>query len=167
MLMFKTCTKCYILKETKMFCSRKESKDGLRSWCMECQRLNSEEWKLKNPDKAIQMAKKSDSKRSKKRHKTTKLWEKNNPEMLRTKRLRKYGLTIAQYDSMLERQNNKCAICKTHKDQFKKPLYVDHRHSDKIVRGLLCMKCNCAISFFQDNPDICDAAAFYLRSLDG
>lgn len=147
-----------------MFCKRKESKDGLRSWCMECQRTNSDEWKTNNPSKSIEMAKKSDNKRIHKRRKTTKIWEKNNPETIRAKRLRKYGLTTSQYDSMLECQNDRCAICNRHKSEFKKPLYVDHRHSDKTVRGLLCMKCNCAISFLDDNPNLLDAAAFYLRS---
>ena len=58
---------------------------------------------------------------------------------------RKYGITFDDYLSMLGKQGHSCAICKA---PFKKPdgtlrrICVDHCHSCKKVRGLLCYQCN-------------------------
>jgi hypothetical protein len=65
-----------------------------------------------------------------------------------TKTLKKYGLTIEDYNKIGESQNWLCAIC-----GLLKPLVIDHYHvkgfkrmqpeKRKIfVRGLLCIYCN-------------------------
>lgn len=45
---------------------------------------------------------------------------------------------------MLEAQDFKCALCRRHKDSFKRgyALAVDHCHETGKVRGLLCCTCN-------------------------
>lgn len=58
---------------------------------------------------------------------------------------RKYGLTLEQYDTMLERQGGRCAICRKPPRRIR--LAVDHDHkraNDRLkgVRGLLCTYCN-------------------------
>jgi len=83
----------------------------------------------------------------------------------------KHGLTYDRYCHMWEDQYGKCAICG-------KPLsigpapnlkyrifypVVDHNHSTGAIRGLLCSSCNSGIGYLQDRPEICDAAAKYLR----
>lgn len=55
---------------------------------------------------------------------------------------RKYGISLAQYNQMLARQQNSCALCKKHKSHFSKNLAVDHNHKSGKVRGLLCFYCN-------------------------
>lgn len=51
-----------------------------------------------------------------------------------------YGLTAAQYDTLLRAQGGRCAICRA-KPKSKR-LAVDHDHKTGAVRGLLCSRCN-------------------------
>ena len=71
-----------------------------------------------------------------------------------------YGVTIADYDAMLELQNGGCAICGggTSKNHFA----VDHDHSTGEVRGLLDAECNKALGRFRDDAARFRSAAAYL-----
>ena len=51
-----------------------------------------------------------------------------------------YGITLAQYASMLKRQGGRCAICG--RPPKRRNLDVDHDHATGRVRGLLCFNCN-------------------------
>lgn len=53
-----------------------------------------------------------------------------------------YKLSVAQYNKMLVRQNNRCAICEISQSSLKRQLVVDHDHKTGRVRGLLCNPCN-------------------------
>lgn len=84
-----------------------------------------------------------------------------NPSLQRAYFIKKkYGLTLEKYKSMEDSQKGVCAICLG--PPGKKPLHVDHCHTSKEVRGLLCSTCNMAIGLFKDSPDILRAAASYL-----
>lgn len=52
--------------------------------------------------------------------------------------VRIYGITLDQYNELLERQNYSCALCKRHESEFNTRLAVDHNHATGEVRGLLC-----------------------------
>ena len=54
---------------------------------------------------------------------------------------KKYGITMSQYDEMLERQSGKCAICERPPPSNTR-LAVDHNHQSGEIRGLLCGRCN-------------------------
>lgn len=56
--------------------------------------------------------------------------------------LRIYGITLDQYNELLFKQNDRCAICERHKEEFKTNLAVDHNHVTGEIRGLLCSYCN-------------------------
>jgi hypothetical protein len=78
-----------------------------------------------------------------------------------------YGVTLTEYNYILEEQGGCCAICKrelTARAQGGpgRPV-VDHRHHDSKVRGILCSNCNCGIGFLQDDPIILEKAAEYLK----
>jgi hypothetical protein len=91
-------------------------------------------------------------------------WRKEHPEVIYASNLKRYGITLADYDQMLKRQKGVCAICKkpeTHSRQRR--LSVDHNHETGEVRGLLCARCNRALGMFNDNPDLLRSAARYLR----
>ena len=51
-----------------------------------------------------------------------------------------YGITIQEYDQMLENQGGKCAICGG--GTSKRHLQLDHDHKTGEPRGLLCGNCN-------------------------
>lgn len=61
-------------------------------------------------------------------------------------RLKKYGLTVADFNKMSIDQNGRCALCK---NLPKNTLVVDHDHKTGRVRGLLCEGCNLALGFFE------------------
>jgi len=70
----------------------------------------------------------------------------------------KYGISLADFNILKEKQNGKCAIC--HNEDI---LYVDHCHKSNKVRGLLCQKCNTAIGFFNDDTERMLSAVNYLK----
>jgi hypothetical protein len=78
---------------------------------------------------------------------------------------RKYGLTLEQYDAMLEAQGGVCAICRQPRPE-ERTLHVDHDHTTGAVRGLLCFTCNNALGDFRDSADLFHAAAAYLERDD-
>ena len=71
-----------------------------------------------------------------------------------------YGISMAEYEAMFERQGGACAICK----RTGVTLCVDHCHLTGEVRGLLCSQCNSAIGFCSDDPTVLQAAAQYLQA---
>lgn len=97
------------------------------SRCVDCHRKWSRQWHAKNPKRA--------------KHLMRKYRLKNN-----------FGLTVERYEEMLRGQNERCAICKEHKDSFDKAFAVDHCHKTGRIRGLLCSNCNAGVGFFRDDP---------------
>lgn len=73
-------------------------------------------------------------------------------------KLKRYGLTLGEYDGLLIAQRGKCAICAA-----EVPLCIDHCHESGQVRGLLCRECNLAIGLFADDAARLRAAAEYLE----
>jgi hypothetical protein len=85
------------------------------------------------------------------------------PQQMRRKRHleRKYSITPAQFDVMIEAQGNRCAICDT--PEPKKGWHVDHCHDTSKVRGILCGHCNVGIGHLRDNVTNLREAAAYLE----
>jgi len=77
----------------------------------------------------------------------------------------RYGITPEDYNSLLELQECRCAICGIHNDDLSDSLCVDHDHETGKVRGLLCRPCNLAIGNMRDNPRLLHKAGKYLENL--
>lgn len=73
----------------------------------------------------------------------------------------KYGITLEEYDQMMEDQNYGCAIC-GESCKINKNLTIDHNHRTGKVRGLLCSKHNRAIGLLEDDPEMLEKALTYL-----
>lgn len=72
---------------------------------------------------------------------------KRSPEKHREYQLKcRYNLTPEQFEAMLQKQDNRCAICKVKPDYM---LSIDHNHKTQEVRGLLCQRCNIAVGFIE------------------
>lgn len=139
-----TCTKCQTTKPATDFTLDKRRKTGRASWCRGCKaayyQANKGIWQRQD-----RTAYKREY------HQRTRL-------SARAKRLlREYGITIEQYQAMVDEQEGRCAICRR-----EKPLFVDHCHVKGDIRGLLCDLCNRGLGFFGDNPVWLRAAAAYL-----
>ena len=79
----------------------------------------------------------------------------------RTRLLKRYGMTVAEYDEMLSSQGGGCAVCGRRPDGRRR-LAVDHEHGTGRPRGLLCTRCNRGIGLFEDDPALLAHAASYL-----
>lgn len=81
--------------------------------------------------------------------------------------LRRYGLTVEQYDAMLAEQSCVCALCGNPANpdgvRAASRLHVDHDHTTGQVRALLCNHCNRGIGAFVDDPDLLRRAAEYIE----
>jgi hypothetical protein len=74
-----------------------------------------------------------------------------------------FGLTLEDFDRMLEQQNGVCAICEKECPTGQR-LGVDHDHVTGKIRGLLCRKCNSGIGQFGDSLDLVKKALAYLEA---
>ena len=88
----------------------------------------------------------------------------------RKSRLNTFGLSLNDYQDMLEKQGGTCAICGSPETQLRygtlSRLAVDHCHITGTVRGLLCSKCNLGLGKFKDNWVLVENAMEYLQSSD-
>ena len=83
---------------------------------------------------------------------------------------RNYGISLKQYNQILEEQGGLCKICETDNPKGRKTgrgnvtsLYVDHCHKTGKVRGLLCNTCNRAIGYIGENTDTLSRMITYLN----
>jgi hypothetical protein len=96
----------------------------------------------------------------------TRQWKESRPKLREEYKLKTYGLTIEQFEQMLEAQEGRCAIC----GEFPyeelngktKKLAVDHDHITGKVRALLCSGCNGGLGLFRDNIETLNNAISYL-----
>lgn len=76
---------------------------------------------------------------------------------------RTFGITLEDYDAMLERQGGRCAICRTSEPGTRLGRWcIDHDHRTDAIRSLLCNACNSGLGAFGDNPAVLMAAVSYL-----
>ena len=82
--------------------------------------------------------------------------------------LKQYGLSVEQYEAMVEYQDHKCKVCGEEESAMDKNgthrrLAIDHDHDTGQIRGLLCSKCNTALGSFRDNVENLKRAILYLE----
>lgn len=74
--------------------------------------------------------------------------------------LRRYNLTLEQFQELLDKQGGCCAICgaTTATKKGNRAFYIDHDHTccdqpnrscGECIRGLLCHWCNCKIGWLE------------------
>jgi hypothetical protein len=72
----------------------------------------------------------------------------------------RYGITLAEYNDLVESQDGKCHLCGNPPDY--RGLCVDHDHYSGEVRKLLCRSCNWGLGKFKDDPKLLMKAAQYI-----
>lgn len=81
-------------------------------------------------------------------------------------RIRRYGLTVSEYQAMLKAQDNRCALCLGDWRGWNgSGPHIDHDHVTGRVRGLLCGHCNSSLGRFGDDPALLRRAADYLEAI--
>ena len=125
----KTCRTCGEVKALKHYHKAKVNTDGYEHRCKDCKKAitQTEEFKEKRRQRSYKYALKHH-----------------------------YGLTVEDYEQMIEDQGNRCACCGDHWDnvvsrQAHARWCVDHNHETGEVRGLLCNACNAMLGHAQDS----------------
>jgi hypothetical protein len=150
----KFCSGCKTVLPIERF--SKPKRDGYTSRCSECLRIEGREKHKKNMSNPEYRAKKAKYMRELRLRKP-RSYEQRKKEWLKSL----YGMTVEDYNSLLNSQNEVCAIC-SQPCKTKKGLAVDHNHITGKIRGLLCANCNGAIGMLQEDPDIIEKAKQYI-----
>lgn len=77
---------------------------------------------------------------------------------------RTYGITLIQYNELLERQGHRCGVCNRTDEELGQTLSVDHNHATGAIRGLLCTYCNRYVVGRHKEGTLLSAAGRYLSS---
>jgi hypothetical protein len=82
----------------------------------------------------------------------------------RTDHLKRYGITINEWEKMFEKQGKICALCGSdvpakHSNRWN----TDHDHDTGIIRGIICCSCNNGLGLFKDDPVLLRKAANYIE----
>ncbi len=146
----KTCSSCLIEQPVSEFYRHKNYPDGYRSSCKTC---SKEYERLRYLKHKILGTK----------------YYKNKPSSVRRQNYKSnFGITIEQYDELLEKQDHKCAVCHTHEDDLSKRLAIDHDDVTNEIRGLLCNKCNLhLISDHRESTIFKNAITYLERTFTG
>lgn len=134
----KYCPKCEKDLPVGAFADNKTAKHGKSSYCKRCHStLSSEAYKNKRSEPVFKL------------------------KRYASKIKRQYGVSLNDYATLLTAQNGQCAICCA-SSYPRAHLDIDHNHDTKVIRGLLCRRCNNAIGLFRDNPKLATTAILYL-----
>ncbi len=144
-----SCPNCKTVRLARSDVVKKALKQRDEFWCLPCRNKT----RVHKPRKYV-------GTKEERRKQTVKNWATNNRDKVLDQRYKKrYGISYADYKTMLAKQKNKCLIC-----NVEDMLVVDHNHKTNEVRGLLCNGCNCAIGLLRDDPAILQSAITYLES---
>jgi hypothetical protein len=137
----KTCSRCQIPKHQKEFYKSQWNRDGLACQCKKCAQKTNKEYREAHPETV-----KATSKNYYKNH-TKKCRTANRAGHYR----RSFNLSLADIETIKAYQNNQCAICGVSLNSRRPNL--DHRHTDGLIRGFLCWRCNRALGVYRDRID--------------
>jgi hypothetical protein len=77
---------------------------------------------------------------------------------------KEHDLTVEDYRTMLDAQDDRCAICSRPFAEAGHQINVDHCHRTGVIRGLLCRACNLGLGHFDDNVQTLQNAIAYLNA---
>lgn len=132
------CTRCLKEKSLENFYPklRPSGKQDYAARCKICQNALREEYYAKNPEKKVLTNRRS--------------------------QLTKYGITPKDFDRLYAAQSGRCTGCGIHQSELDKRISVDHCHTTKEVRGLLCQPCNMILGLAKDDVNTLNTLVKYL-----
>lgn len=132
----KFCSKCGMFKPSDLTHFRRASakKGGLYSYCRDCHNKTNRAY-----------------------------FAANRGAQVGRKLMERYGITLDEYERMLEEQGGHCAICEKTEGARGRRLHVDHCHTTGRVRGLLCSTCNRGIGMLRDDVELMRRALAYME----
>ena len=139
----KICSSCKVKKQFADFHKSTRSKNGYTPYCKLCAKSKAKEWYQRNP---------------KERAENQRNWYIKHRGAIRK---RKYGLNDKDYNELFLKQRGKCVICRLSFSELI-PACVDHDHTTKKIRGLLCRKCNLKVGWLENERRFVKLAFKYL-----
>lgn len=132
------CTKCRESKPSDHFSldARKVRRLGRQCHCKACGAKAARSWRTRNREHCTKIRKR---------------WESAHPQ----RHLSKYGITLADKQRIFKNQGEVCAACGS--NQHGSPKHtgdgwcLDHDHTTKQVRGVLCWSCNMALGHSRES----------------
>jgi hypothetical protein len=82
-------------------------------------------------------------------------------------KLRRYGITLEEFDAMLAAQGGHCAVCERTCNDDGSRLCVDHDHKTGEIRGILCRRHNAILGLADDDVQAFTRLAEYLLNTRG
>lgn len=143
----KTCTVCKEELPYESYHKSKVTKDGYGYRCRECDKKARHKYREANRDRFRQIARKKQLKFA-------------------------YGITLDDYDKILESQGGGCGICGSKKNlsaygkHISPNFSVDRCHKTDKVRGLLCNNCNRGLGLLGDNIEGVQKTLDYLNKAE-
>jgi Recombination endonuclease VII len=153
----KMCTQCKMTMPLESFFRNKRTRDGRGTWCKSCHTAHVLAKRALDPE-AWRASARANAQR----------WrDANKEESARRVRaahlMKNYGLTVEQYDELLERQDGRCGLC--HQELTTQAL--DHDHETGAVRGIIHTRCNLALALLGDSLEGVQRALDYLTRTTG
>jgi hypothetical protein len=130
--------------------------------CKPCTIRRNEERKQKYPERVRELANARVQRYRDRMPKEKKIAKGRQGNLAKVLKL--HGLTHEQHATMVEAQDNRCAICGASPGGRFKHLAIDHCHATGKVRGLLCTTCNLTIGGFKDDVARFRAAIAYIET---
>jgi hypothetical protein len=165
----KRCSKCGSWKTFGDFYEAAGMRDGFRSDCKACN-LAAKAARYRADPEAAKRRVRAWQINNYERYRAAQNARRGTPEGKRALReghpTRKFGITIADYERLLQEQDGGCAICGAPPPE-NGSLHVDHDHDTGAVRGLLCVRCNNGLGQFGESIEMLMSAIAYLEGARG
>ena len=147
-------------ENTYVFINRRNYKERA---CRECQRQRQETEHARELKRQFDRRNKEKKKEYNKKNFDKRAIQKRAYYEKRRDYLKKYGISIEEYNRLRAIQDYRCRICEKHESELHIALVVDHCHKTNIIRALLCSACNVGIGNLGDDPRIVQKALEYLN----
>ena len=180
----KKCSKCLELKPLAQFSKCSTKRDGFYHACKGCSAKYHRahwvystsikpvgKWSKLNPEIRKETRLNHYKENKDKINEKKRLWRTSHKELNSFQQFkdgikRKYGLTLEQHQALIDKQENKCAICGHEMVDGRVGRYcrnTDHIHGTKKLRGILCNCCNKVIGYAYDDISVLENAIKYLK----
>jgi hypothetical protein len=93
-------------------------------------------------------------------------WHRRNPRRRKHYLIKgRYGLTIDDFEAIVEAQDGRCAVCLRvfDPDPQKRDMQIDHNHETGVMRGVVCARCNAILGRVDRDVEVLKRAVAYLE----
>ena len=159
----RVCIRCGESKDEQHFKKDLRRLGGLTNHCKTCHNKDARIAREKDPEKFREYS------RQRRLNNLEKSKEYHKKYILRTL----FGISLESFREKLKEQDNLCAICGNpewlldHRNGKPYLLSVDHNHTTKTVRDLLCRRCNTVFGTIEESPDLAAALLDYALRWEG